>query len=171
MARKPGRRESPAFFLFPALVSAAAERYTSGRSLQRTAMNQIQPYPLWLGHAGAGSDAKTLFDREIRALVHLAAEDLPAHPPRELMYCRFPLLDGAGNRPEILYLAIKMVADLLTLRISTLVFCGGGRSRSPAIAAGRLARMKHEPPGEWLKRPVSATPSDGAPCRRRGVAS
>lgn len=126
-------------------------------------MNQIQPYPLWLGHAGAGSDAKTLFDKEIKALVHLAAEDLPAHPPRELMYCRFPLLDGAGNRPEILYLAIKMVADLLTLRIATLVFCGGGRSRSPAIAAAALAMMKHEPPEEWLRRLVERHPSDVSP--------
>jgi hypothetical protein len=126
-------------------------------------MNQIAPHPLWVGHAGAAADYRKIFDTGIRALVHLAAEELPAHPPRELIYTRIPLVDGPGNRTDILFLATSTVATLVRLRIPTLVFCGVGMSRSPAIAAAALAMIHQEAPEECLKRVTQHHPSDVSP--------
>ena len=126
-------------------------------------MNQIMPYPLWLGHQGAGSDFKQIFDIGIRAVVHLAAEELPAQPPRELIYCRIPLLDGTGNRAELLFLAMSSVATLVKMRMPTLVFAGAGMSRAPALAACALAMIYQEPPQECLRRVVEHHPSDVSP--------
>lgn len=126
-------------------------------------MNQIVPYPLWLGHTGSGADFRTIFDRGIKALMHLAAEDLPAHPPRELIYCRIPLVDGAGNRSELLFLAISTLATMIKMRTPTLVFCGAGMSRSPAVAAAALAMALQQPPEECLKRIAEHHRSDVSP--------
>jgi len=38
-------------------------------------MNQILPYPLWLGHAGEGRDFTKIFDLGVKVLVQLAAEE------------------------------------------------------------------------------------------------
>jgi protein-tyrosine phosphatase len=114
-------------------------------------MQQLTPYALWLGHLGEGRNFQQLFDNGIKALVELAAEELPSQPPRELIYCRFPLLDGAGNDKTLLYLATSMVANLLERNLPTLVSCGSGLSRSPAIAAAALALVYQEPPEECLK--------------------
>lgn len=115
-------------------------------------MNQIKPHSLWLGHSGEGGDFQQVFNADIKALVHLAAEDAALHPPRDLIYCRVPLVDGGGNRAEALFLAISTVATLLKLRVSTLVFCGAGMSRAPAIAAAALGMVHQEPPEEYLQR-------------------
>src|SRR5262245_4634394 len=105
------------------------------RRARRTMMTQILPYPLWVGHAGEGREFRQVFDAGIKALIQLAAEELPSQPPRELVFCRFPLLDGAGNRPEMLSLSIGTVANLLRRHFPTLITSGAGMSRSPAIAA------------------------------------
>src|SRR5436189_138299 len=63
----------------------------------------------------------------------------PGDEPRELIYLRFPLLDGEDNEPALLIQAMQTVARLLQARIPTLVCCGGGLSRSPAIVAAALA--------------------------------
>jgi hypothetical protein len=76
-------------------------------------MNQIKHYPLWVGHAADGRAFRQILDQGIRAVVQLALEEPPAQPPRELLYCRFPLVDGSGNDPEVLGLAINTVAALL----------------------------------------------------------
>jgi protein-tyrosine phosphatase len=114
-------------------------------------MNQIQPYLLRVGHMGDGQDFKRLFDEGVRAVVHLAWEDAPLMLPRELILCRFPLADGPGNQPELLRLAITTVARLLEERVSTLVCCGSGVSRAPAIAAAALARFTHKSLSECLQ--------------------
>src|SRR4051812_36720706 len=69
-------------------------------------MNQILPYPLWTGHAGDGRDYRRVLDHGIRAVVQLAAEEPPLQPPRELIYLRFPLNDGADNADDLLVLAV-----------------------------------------------------------------
>src|SRR6267142_7076321 len=102
-------------------------------------MRQILPHSLWLGHAGDGRDLRAILDAGIRAVVQLAIEEEPLVLPRELTFCRVPLVDGAGNEEKLLYLAVTAVANLLESRIPTLVCCGGGMSRSPAVAAAALA--------------------------------
>jgi protein-tyrosine phosphatase len=102
-------------------------------------MRQIPPHLLWLGHAGDGRDYRSILDADIQALVQLAAEEPALDSPRDLVYCRFPLVDGSGNDRKLLYLAIMTVVNLLEKKVPTLVFCGAGMSRSPAIAAAALA--------------------------------
>lgn len=63
-------------------------------------MRQILPHTLWLGHAADAQDFKRMFDLDINALVQLAVEEAPLQPPRELIYCRFPLVDGPLALPS-----------------------------------------------------------------------
>lgn len=114
-------------------------------------MNQIVPYPLWIGHAGEARDFRTLFDLGIRAVIDLALEEPPTPTPRELLYGRFPLQDGPSNRGEVLFLAISTLASLLKMHIPTLVVCGGGVSRAPAISAAALALAHHRSPEDCLQ--------------------
>src|SRR5258708_4351733 len=102
-------------------------------------MNQILPYSLWVGHAGESGDFRHLFDVGIKAVVQLAEEEAPTATPRELIACRFPLVDGPGNETDVLVLALQTLATLLQRRVPTLICCGGGISRAPVLAAAALA--------------------------------
>jgi protein-tyrosine phosphatase len=126
-------------------------------------MNRVQPHALWIGHAGDARDVRQLMDADVKAVVQVAAEEPPLALPRELIYCRFPLIDGQGNRPELLYLAVSVVASLIKLRVPTLVCCGMGESRSPAVAAAALAMVHQEPCEDWLPRVVEHHASDVSP--------
>lgn len=55
---------------------------------------------LWLGNAGDLRESGVLERNGIRGLIHLALEERLPELSRELLYCHFPLLDGA-NLPEI----------------------------------------------------------------------
>jgi hypothetical protein len=126
-------------------------------------MNQISPHPLWLGHVGEGEAFRRLFDLGIEAVVQLAAEEPPLPLPRELILCRFPLLDGIGNRPALLALAVETTAALVRARTPTLICCGAGMSRSPAVAAAALTLAYGGPSEEWLKTIAEHHPSDVSP--------
>jgi hypothetical protein len=126
-------------------------------------MHQIMPHPLWVGHAGDGRDFRQLFDAGIRAVVQLAMEETPIPLPREIIYCRFPLLDGPSNPDNMLFLAINTVLHLLQLRIPTLVCCGAGLSRSPAIAAAVLSVAFGQPLEESLRLVHQYRPCDLSP--------
>ncbi len=126
-------------------------------------MNQILPYPLWLGHAGESRDFKKVFDLGVKAIVQLAAEEPSLQTPRELLFCRFPLLDGPGNRAELLFLAVSTVATLVKMRVPTLVTSGGGISRCPAVAAAALSMVHHEPPETYLEKVLEHHPGDVSP--------
>lgn len=76
-------------------------------------MRQIHPHALWLGHAGDGRDFRLLLDTGIQAVVQLAAEEPPLQLPRELTYCRFPLVDGPDNERKLLSLAVTTVANFV----------------------------------------------------------
>lgn len=115
-------------------------------------MKQIKPYPLWLGHAGDGRDFRPVFEAGIQALVDLAREQPAVESPRELIYCRFPLVDGVGNDEALLDLAINTLATLIRTRIPTLVCCDFGLSRAPAVAAAALALAHRESPEDCLQR-------------------
>ncbi len=126
-------------------------------------MNQISPYPIWIGHSSEGHDFAHILDLEIEAVIELAEEE-PSFPTRrDLTACRFPLIDGIGNRPELLALAIRTVASLIAAEIRTLVCCSDGLSRSPAIVAAALALVHREPLANCLKRVARHHPSDVLP--------
>ncbi len=114
-------------------------------------MNQITPHLLRVGHMGDGQDFKALFDAGVRAVVQLAWEEPPLMLPRELILCRYPLVDGPGNKPETLRLAIGAVLHLLREQVNTLVCCGSGVSRAPAITAAALARFTGRSLSECLQ--------------------
>ncbi len=104
-------------------------------------MHQVAGYRLWLGHAGDIRDLSVLHKRGITAVVDLAVNEPPAILPREMAYCRIPLVDGAGNPPWRLRSAVELTATLLENDVRTLIICGAGLSRTPAIAAAAIARL------------------------------
>ncbi len=126
-------------------------------------MRQVLPYALWLGHAGDGRDFRAMLDVGIKAVVQLAAEEPLPQLPRDLVFCHFPLMDGPANDATLLYLATTTVANLLEKRLPVLVYCGGGMSRSPAIAAAALAMVYQEDPDACLKKVAEHHPADVAP--------
>jgi protein-tyrosine phosphatase len=124
---------------------------------------RIEPYSLWLGHAGDGRDVARVLDTGIEAVVQLAAEESLATFPRDVILLRIPLYDGSGNSRATLRLAVSIVEQLLASRIATLLCCGAGMSRSPAIAACALARLERIRPEESLEGLRSQGPTDISP--------
>ena len=95
--------------------------------------------------------------------MQVAAEEPPLSPPRDVIYLRFPLVDGSGNPPSTLILAVGAVEGLIRLRVPTLVCCGMGLSRSPAVAAMALASVRQEPPDDVLRMLADRHPVDVSP--------
>ena len=115
-------------------------------------MRRVPGYSLWLGHAGDVRDLRCLLTTGIIAVVDLAIQEAPAPLTRELVYCRFPLVDGPGNPPWLLSAAIETVAGLLRNDVSTLV--GRGKASEP------FAALPGAPsPGSGVVRPARAWPS------------
>jgi len=123
-------------------------------------MRRIPGYPLWLGHVGDARDLRAIFAAEIVSLLDLAGDEPPLAAPRGLVYVRFPLVDGDGNPPWLLRLAIATLADLLRTGVQTLAFCGAGLSRSVTIAAAALGVVRGEPMPRVLER---LAPADVSP--------
>ena len=97
-------------------------------------MKQILPNHLWLGPPDERDHFRQVLAAGIRAMVYLAAEDAPPMPPRDLICCRFPILDGTGNDADVVLLAVHTLNTLLKLHVPTLVHCATApavRSRSP----------------------------------------
>jgi protein-tyrosine phosphatase len=126
-------------------------------------MHQIPPHLLWIGHSGDGRELRTIFDQGIQARVELAAEEALAPAPHDLITCRFPLVDGNGNDPAMLRMALRTVAHLLREKVPTLVCCGAGLSRSPAVVAGAIALLTGERPEDCLVRVLLHRPADLVP--------
>lgn len=114
-------------------------------------MIQVEPYLLWIGHLGEGRALEKLERQGIRAVVQLAVEERPLELPREMIFYRFPLVDGCGNDADLLGLAIAAVASLVRRQIPALVCCGAGMSRSPSIAAAGIAISEIMPPEQALQ--------------------
>jgi hypothetical protein len=93
-------------------------------------MRSIAPHRLWIGHAGDLRDPRGILDEEISAVIDLAADEPVAVLPRELVYVRFPILDGPGNAEWLLRAAIQTTAALLRDQVPTALCCSGGMSRS-----------------------------------------
>ena len=104
-------------------------------------MRVIEPYLLWIGNAGDVWRVADLMDAGIRAVVDLATNEPIAALPREIVYCRFPLFDGADNERWLLRAASDTISELLRANVPTLVACSAGMSRSPIIVAAALSRV------------------------------
>ncbi len=96
---------------------------------------------LWLGTAADARDIKSVLDRRIVVVIDLAMEEPTIHFPRDIVYCRIPLVDGDGNRPEIIRAAVDLTASFIESGVPTLVACSDGMSRSPIIVAAALAEI------------------------------
>ena len=134
-------------------------------------MRRVGEYPLWIGTARDARDLRAVLDAGIEAIVDLAMDEPPVQPTRELVYLRFPLIDGEGNPERLIGLAIDGVALLVWEGVPTLVACGAGMSRTPAIVAAALGVIESEPPAVVLKRIASGGPVDVSPGLWRDVAA
>lgn len=126
-------------------------------------MREIFPELLWIGNARDARDVKGVLDRGIIAVVDLALEEPPISFPRDIVYCRLPLLDGDENHPAVLQTALITVARFLEGELPTLVACSGGMSRSPAIVAGALALAQACPLTVSMQQVAETGPCDVAP--------
>ena len=115
-------------------------------------MNEIHSELLWIGNAFDVRQSRTIFDAGIAAVVDVAYEEPPAQVPRQLMYCRFPLNDGGGNDPVLLFQTLLTATNFIRAEIRTLIACSAGLSRSPTVAAFALAHHLDEDPDSVLSR-------------------
>jgi protein-tyrosine phosphatase len=126
-------------------------------------MRKISEYSLWLGHAGDIRGGQRPTQAGISAVVDLAVEEPPTTLTRELAYCRFPLVDGSGNLHWMLRSAVLTVAGLLRSGTPTLVCCGAGMSRAPAIAGAAIAVVRGCSPDEGLRLIMASGAADVSP--------
>lgn len=102
-------------------------------------MREIHADRLWTANAREARTPHDLFAAGISAVVDLAYEEPPAQLPRQLIYCRIPIVDGAGNDPTLLRLALLTTVELLKSGTPSIVACSAGMSRSPTIVICALA--------------------------------
>jgi protein-tyrosine phosphatase len=123
-------------------------------------VREVIPRTLWISNAREARDVPAVLALGIAAVVDLAIEEPPIAFPRDVVYCRLPLVDGAGNSPAVVRAAVETTANLVRGAVPTLVTCGGGMSRSPAIVAVALARLEDASPQESLERVAAGGPHD-----------
>lgn len=126
-------------------------------------MRDVLAGKLWIGNARDARDVRSVLSAGITSVIDLAMEEPPVVYPREIIYCRFPLLDGPDNPPARLRIAIVTAADLIRARIPTLIACGGGMSRAPSIAAAALALATGIELQQALAEVLGTGPRDLAP--------
>jgi hypothetical protein len=123
-------------------------------------MREILTSKLWLGNAGDVRNVERIMQAGVSAVVDLAAEQPMPTLPQSLLYCHFPVFDGQQASATILSTAIETVVLLLEKQIPTLVYCGAGMSRSPAIVAGALAVFQGGSPDDHLREIAIGQPHD-----------
>jgi hypothetical protein len=126
-------------------------------------MREIIPERLWIGNAADARDVERVLAAGVAAVVDLAIEEPPAVLARTTVYCRFPIVDGQQDEPGVLRMAIDAVASLLRQEIPTLVTCGAGLSRAPAVAAAAISIVQGGSADERLQEIVSGHPHDISP--------
>ncbi len=126
-------------------------------------MREILSDLLWLSNAIDAREVSRVLQSGIEAVVDVAIEEKPATFPRDILYCRIPINDGEGNRPEFLRAAVGLVEQLIAAKCRTLICCGAGMSRSPAIAAMAMARLRGESPEKALMEIAASGPHDVSP--------
>ena len=126
-------------------------------------MRKVKDLNLWIGTARDDRDLRAVLDAGIEAIVDLAMEEPAVQPTRELIYLRFPLVDGEGNSRRLLRTAIWAVVELVGSGVPTLVACGAGMSRSPGLVAVAVSRVKRTRPENELTALRSGGPIDLQP--------
>jgi protein-tyrosine phosphatase len=126
-------------------------------------MRQVVSQRLWIGTGLDARDVRRLHELEIEAVVDVALEEPAAQLSRDIIYLRFPLTDGAANDCRVLRLAIQTVGELVRNEIPTLVACGAGMSRSPAVVAAALSHLQSRPPDDCLVELTTGNPCDISP--------
>jgi hypothetical protein len=126
-------------------------------------MREILPRRLWLGNAGDAHNVDGVMQAGILAVIDLAIEQLMPTLPRSIVYCRFPIMDGQQSCQAVLCAAIETLVSLVKMEIPTLVYCGAGMSRSPAVIAGALSILQGGNPDDHLRQIVLGHPHDVSP--------
>ncbi len=118
---------------------------------------------LWIGNVQDAANTAQLFDSRIEAVFDLASNEKPQSIPREIIYCRFPLIDGGDNSQEVLEAAIDSLTTLVAKQIRTLVVCSAGMSRSVAVTAAALALTNQMPVQDAMITLAGDSPHDVSP--------
>lgn len=126
-------------------------------------MRPVDGTSLRLGHVGDARDRAGLHAAGIEAVVDLADNEPPVGHARSVVALRFPLLDGEGNPPWLLRLAVEAVAALIRADVPALVHCSAGQSRPPAVIAAALAVARGLAPDAALRLVTRAGPADVSP--------
>ncbi|MHB8954457.1 MAG: dual specificity protein phosphatase family protein [Pirellulaceae bacterium] len=126
-------------------------------------MREVIPSELWIGNALDARDIRGVLGYGIAVIIDLAIEEPPIQYPRDIVYCRFPMIDGAGNESTILRAAVETVAHFMASGTPTLVACGAGMSRSPAIVAAAIAKTKRISLMDALAKLTAGQPHDVSP--------
>jgi protein-tyrosine phosphatase len=126
-------------------------------------MREVIPSKLWIGNASDARDIRSVLGHGIAVVIDLAIEELPIQFPRDIVYCRYPLIDGAGNQPAILHAAVETVAHFMASQTPTLVACGAGMSRLPAIVATAIAKTEQIKLTDALGKLTAGRPHDVSP--------
>jgi predicted protein tyrosine phosphatase len=126
-------------------------------------MREILLGQLWIGNAGDMRDPARLLAAGVVAVVNVAAEEPSPILPRSMVYCRFPIMDGVQEDQGILEVAIQALVSLLKNQVPTLVCCGAGMSRSPAVVAAALSIAHGGSPEEKLREVVAGQSHDVSP--------
>jgi len=126
-------------------------------------MRRVTDYPLWLGHIGDAHNLPMLISAGISAVVDLAGDESPVVLSRELIYLRFPLIDGGGNPHWLLRVSVDTVAGLLRAGVPTLIYCGACMSRSPSVAGAAIASVRGCSLAEGLALAVCSGSADVSP--------
>ncbi|HUT13318.1 MAG TPA: dual specificity protein phosphatase [Thermoguttaceae bacterium] len=126
-------------------------------------MREIIAQKLWIGNARDTCDLSRVHDLGIHAVIDLAFEEPPPQLTRDLTYCRFPVVDGSGNAPELLYSAIATTSMLIRKQVPLLIACSAGMSRSPSILAASLALVHGQSPDATLQKLIEGNPHDVSP--------
>ena len=120
-------------------------------------------HKLWIGNALEARNLSMVLDAGIEAIVDLAIEEPPISATRELVCCRIPISDGAGNPPARIRLAVETICHLVSSDTPTLVACSAGMSRSPAMVAAALSRLNGIIIDDALNRIADLGPCDVSP--------
>jgi protein-tyrosine phosphatase len=119
---------------------------------------------LWIGNAADARNALVLHEHGINVVIDLALDEPPAVLPRDLIYLRFPIVDGLENDRSLLTAAIKTTAILLSLPdFKITVCCSAGLSRSPAIVAAAIAVNRGQSAEEALGEVTARATCDVSP--------
>ncbi len=126
-------------------------------------MREIIPGKLWIANARQARDIRATLSPGVTAVIDLAMEEPPIAFPRDIFYCRFPLLDGTGNPQYVLTACVDTVAKLVEAGRPTVIACSAGMSRSPVIAAAAIAQVKGTSLEAALIKLTEAGPHDISP--------